>query len=158
MNYEPARDPSEQISRLLKAFNQLQAANANELARFRSEFGASHESLEAVSRNCLFRQEQLLASFHFMEIDEITRQNREGQFAQEEMERRMSERTFEIQQSIQSLHFYIEGIFQAIIPRLPKRYGSPEPYRSLPGEGLKDPEDPQEVEIELNQRNEIDKE
>ncbi|WP_156818404.1 hypothetical protein [Cyanobium gracile] len=136
MSYEPARDQSEVTQRLLKANCRTEANTANELARLRSEFGASHEQIEAQVVRGAARNDQALAGGLSMILDETCRQHSEDR----------------------SLLMEALALLREIRASMPKGYGSTGPYRCLPGQGLADPEDPKAVNHELRRRQELPEE
>lgn len=152
MNYEPARDPSELIHRLLKASCKTEANTANELARLRSQYGASHEQVEALLQLASLRQEQAVAGSTEMVVDETCRQHEETRGLQMQQASEICDILQHILQEQRDLKVAISNLGQTIFPRLPKGYGPTGPYRLVPGEEFKDPEHDLDEVVELTLR------
>lgn len=140
MSYEPPEDFLRQISKILLANSRLQTYAANEQARFRSQYGASHEHVEALLLRGFRRQVQDVSGSTEMVIGETCRQHEETRGLQLQQASEIRDILQEILQGQRDLKVLISVLGQSIVPRLPKGYGPAGSYRLVPGEEFVDPE------------------
>jgi hypothetical protein len=143
MNYE--FDPLNAIARLL-------ARLATEIAKTRTRIGASHEALDSTMKMSFERQEHALAGATEMAIDADRREHIESRGLQEQRSTQILDRLQGIKSDLVEIKEFISAQQQLSKPIPQMIYGPPGGYPPLPGEGLMDPEDPQEVEQELRNR------
>lgn len=160
MNYEPARDPHELIQRLLRDSCKTGANTANALAGLRSQYGASHEHLEALIQLGFLRLGQALAAAAHLQLDEMTRQGEERQKMQasshaatiallREVIKNQRQSNQNISEALEVLTSIDQALFTLFVD---SRRKSLEIFPQ-PGEAIGDPDDPEEVEAELRYRN-----